>query len=240
MADRTEQPGIRLNKFLAAHLHISRRQADSLIEEGRVTINGHVVAHGARVHPIDKVAVDGRTIDHRSAVQHIYLLLNKPVGYICSRRQQGETPTIYALLPAKYQHLQSAGRLDRDSSGLLLLTDDGDMVQQLTHPRFGKRKRYEVELDKPLEPLHRQFMQEHGILLPDGPSRLELERLHDGNDHAWLVTMFEGRNRQIRRTFSALGYSVRRLHRIELGTLTLDGLQAGEYREVQLQNNHRI
>lgn len=215
----------RLNKYIAQHLAIGRRAADELIAHGKVTINNNKPALGARVQLGDMVVVNGAPIAAGHPPDFLYVIIDKPTGYVCSRRQQGETPTIYDMLPAQYHHLKPVGRLDKDSSGLLLLTNDGDLAHTLTHPSFSKIKRYEVSLQAPLAPLHRQMIADHGIQLPDGTSKLELERLHDGDDSHWLVTMHEGRNRQIRRTFAALGYTVQALRRIQFGRLTLSQLE---------------
>jgi 23S rRNA pseudouridine2605 synthase len=215
---------IRLNKFIAQHLNLGRRAADDLIAAGGITINNAPVILGARVRPGDIVWAKGRRLTWTEQTDFLYVLMDKPEGYVCSRRQQGDTPTIYSILPAKYQHLKTVGRLDKNSSGLILLTNDGDLAHKLTHPSFVKIKKYEVTLDKPLEPLHHQMIADHGIDLPDGNSRLQLDRLHEGNSTAWLVTMHEGRNRQIRRTFGALGYDVVRLYRIQFGPLDIKQL----------------
>lgn len=221
----SDSDSFRLNKFLALHLGVSRRQADELIEKGRVSVSGTVATLGARLQSTDTVTVDGEPVDTQTAF--VYLLLNKPVGYVCSRRAQGDTPTIYALLPEKYHSLKPVGRLDRDSSGLILLTNDGDFAQHMTHPSYYKIKQYEVELDKPLEPLHQQMINDFGVTLEDGPSKLTLEKQTDDRLQ-WVVTMHEGRNRQIRRTFAALGYTVTKLHRTNFGSYALRGLAAGE------------
>jgi 23S rRNA pseudouridine2605 synthase len=230
----TEQPSdsTRLNKHIASALAIGRRQVDTLIEKGRVLVNGTKPELGARVREGDVITVDGKPLQAQSQA-FTYLALNKPAGYVCSRRQQGDTPTIYALLPEKYLHLKPVGRLDKDSSGIIILTNDGDFAHRMTHPSFVKTKRYEVTLDAALQPLHRQMISDIGVDLPDGKSQLELERMRDGNDTAWLVTMHEGRNRQIRRTFAALGYEVTALHRIQFGSYKLDNLAPGKFIEVQ-------
>lgn len=217
---------IRLNKYIAGALAVGRRQVDYLIEKGEVLVNGEPPVLGARVHPGDHITVEGKPLAAQ-AKPLVYLALNKPVGFICSRRQQGDTPTIYSLLPASYRHLKPVGRLDKDSSGLLLLTNDGDFTHHMTHPRYVKIKQYEITLNKPLQPLHRQMISEFGVTLPDGPSKLGLERIKEGSDNAWLVTMHEGRNRQIRRTFSALGYEVITLHRTQFGPYKLGNLREG-------------
>lgn len=158
--------------------------------------------------------------------------MDKPPGVLCSRRSQGGVPTIYSLLPEKYARLKPAGRLDKDSSGLLLLTDDGDYAHQLTHPSFGKIKRYEVSLNLPLSSEDQRHISRQGIKLPDGTSRLELSRLLPDNDRVWRVSMSQGRNRQIRRTFAALGLLVTRLHRVALGPYSLDQLNGQPFKEV--------
>lgn len=224
---------IRLNKFLAAQASLGRRQADTYIAAGRVCINGQVAMLGAQIDPLhDTVKFNGKILDRSPLQQFRYIALNKPVGYVCSRRQQGNTPTIYALLPRHYHHLKPVGRLDKDSSGILLLTNDGDMAHRLTHPSFHKLKRYEVTLDKPLQPLHRQMMSDYGINLADGPSKLQLERQRDSDNWRWVVSMQEGRNRQIRRTFAALGYTVTKLHRTQFGPLLLNDLHGKRYLEI--------
>ncbi len=217
----------RLNKYLAFHLGISRREADLLIEKGSVTVNGAVAILGGRLQEGDVVSVNGNPVSEKQ--QYTYLLFNKPIRYVSSRKQQGDTPTLYALIPKEFHHLKPVGRLDKDSSGLLILTDDGDFAYQMTHPKFYKIKTYTVSLDHPLEPLHQQMISDYGIALEDGPSKLQLERRNDARTD-WLVTMHEGRNRQIRRTFDALGYTVTALHRLSFGAHSLEGLAPGEYR----------
>lgn len=226
---------VRLNKFLAERLGISRRQADDAIAAGKVTINGKIASLGARIDVsgidnFDEVCYNGTKVG--DAVSYTYLAVNKPIGYLCSRRAQGDSPTIYQLLPERYQKLKTVGRLDRDSSGLILLTNDGDFAFRMTHPQFRKNKSYEVELDRALEPLHQQEISDYGIEIGDGVSRLGLIRLSDDRKK-WQVTMSEGRNRQIRRTFAALGYEVTKLYRTDFGLYHLDGLAPGEFVEVE-------
>jgi len=220
----------RLNKYLALQMGISRREADELIDYGHVKVNGAKVTLGARFVVGDEITVRNQPI--ASGVGFTYLAMNKPIGYVCSRRQQGETPTIYSLLPEEYHHLKPVGRLDKDSSGLILLTNDGDFAFQMTHPKFYKTKIYEVSIDHLLEPLHQQIIGDHGIQLEDGPSQLVLERVDDSRKN-WIVTMHEGRNRQIRRTFSSLGYTVTRLHRTDFGNYTLGDIKPSTYSIVE-------
>lgn len=215
---------MRVNKYIAQATGLSRRAADKAIQENRVTINGRTVTQGQDVTDSDTVTLDGRAIT--PSVKTITIMLNKPAGYVVSRNGQG-SKTIYDLLPPEYHQLKPVGRLDKDSSGLLLLTNDGQLAQELTHPRYQKTKIYEIELDKPLQPLHRQMVSDYGVQLDDGPSKLLLERLGESTDTAWRVTMHEGRNRQIRRTFAALDYTVTRLHRTHFGRYSLNGLPTG-------------
>ena len=217
---------MRLNKYIASGTSLSRRAADAAITAGRVTVNGHTAEPGMNITEADTVALDGRTIT--PADQAITLMLNKPRGYVVSRNGQG-SQTIYDMLPVEYRQLKPVGRLDKDSSGLLLLTNDGQLAQQLTHPSKRKLKVYEVSLDKPLQPLHRQMISDHGLQLKDGPSKLQLERQAEGDDTRWIVTMHEGRNRQIRRTFQSLGYTVQTLHRTHFGDYALAGLASGDH-----------
>ena len=227
----THEPTQRLNKFVALALGVSRRQADELIEQGKVTVNGQPATLGQRVTTTDIIRYGNKPL---TAQSHQLILLHKPVGYLCSRASQGGVPTIYELLPKDLHHLKPVGRLDKDSSGLILLTNDGDFAHQMTHPSFYKIKRYLVTLDQPLQPLHRQMINDFGVQLPDGPSRLTLERQHDSDDHRWIVQMSEGRNRQIRRTFAALGYTVIKLHRTDFGNYTLGDIKRGEFQESKL------
>ncbi len=219
----------RLNKYLAFHLGLSRREADDLISKGVVKVDGKTAELGGRVEEDEVVTVNGKTVAKKQAFT--YLALNKPEGYVSSRKQQGDNPTLYSLLPKEYHSLKPVGRLDKDSSGLLLLTDDGDFAFQMTHPKFYKVKTYNVSLGTPLEPLHQQMISDYGIQLEDGPSKLSLER-RDDNRKDWIVTMHEGRNRQIRRTFAALGYEVTTLHRTSFGPYSLDALTSGEFQSV--------
>ncbi|MCL2085830.1 rRNA pseudouridine synthase [Candidatus Saccharibacteria bacterium] len=219
----------RLNKFIAEQTGISRREADELIEKGAVLVNGEVARIGQRTTPKDIIIVKGQKIEPKS--NFTYVMLNKPVGYVSSRAKQDAAPTLYELLPENYKSLKTVGRLDKESSGLILLTDDGDFALQMTHPKFSKVKIYDVELETPLEPLHQQMMADFGVNLSDGVSKIGLERISDDRKR-WRVTLREGRNRQIRRSFGAIGYTITKLHRISFGNYHLGDLAPGETREV--------
>jgi 23S rRNA pseudouridine2605 synthase len=219
---------MRINKFVASSSDLSRRAADAAIASGRVLVNSKLPEQGQDVTPHDTVTLDGRAIT--PSVNTITIMLNKPPAYVVSRDGQG-AKTIYDLLPAEYQQLNPIGRLDKYSSGLLLLTNDGQLAQELTHPSKQKIKVYQILLDKALQPLHRQMISDHGLNLDDGLSKLQLERQKEGDDIAWVVTMHQGRNRQIRRTFEALGYRVTHLHRIQFGAYSVGSLKPGTYTE---------
>lgn len=215
---------VRINKFVALASGLSRRAADAAIEQGRVFVDGRPPVVGQTITGDHVVTLDGKRLHAPQTLRTI--IMHKPVGVVVSRNGQG-SKTIYDLLPPELHNLKPIGRLDKDSSGLLLLTDDGALAHELTHPRFAKTKIYEIKLDKPLEPLHRQMISDHGVQLNDGPSKLQLEKLN-GNPATWKIIMREGRNRQIRRTFAALGYTVTTLHRVQFGPYILKG-QPGSY-----------
>ncbi len=223
----------RLNKHLALQLGVSRREADNLIEEGVVAVNGIAATLGGRFSEGDAITVNGK--DLKSDAAYEYIVLHKPVGYVCSRRQQGDAPTIYDLLPTQYHHLKPVGRLDRESSGIILLSNDGNFAFTMTHPKFAKTQIYNLRLENELAPLHQQMINDHGIQLEDGSSTLQLERINDTDRKSWIVTMREGRNRQIRRTFGALGYTVAKLHRTNFGNYSLGDIKAGEFEVTTIQ-----
>lgn len=221
-----EQIRTRLNKYIAQHTEYSRRKADELIENGQVKVNGKPAQQGQSVTDSDEVTLDGRSIKNTKNTKIITAIMNKPVGFVCSREGQGSR-TVYELVPENLKHLTYVGRLDKDSSGLLLLTNDGQLANQLTHPRYSKTKSYQVEIDKPLQPLHQQMISDFGITLEDGLSRLLIEK-NDSSAKKLTVTMKEGRNRQVRRTFKALGYNVTKLHRTQFGQYSLNDLKEGQ------------
>lgn len=223
----------RLNKFLALNLGISRREADDLISNKKVTVNDHVADLGLRISQNDVISVNKKLV--KNTTKYEYIALNKPVGYICSRKHQGNTPTIYELLPTKYHQLKTVGRLDKDSSGLILLTNNGDFTYKMTHPSFYKTKIYSIHLDHDLEPIHQQMISDYGITLSDGISKFQLERMNETDRKNWLITMHEGRNRQIRRTFDALGYKVLTLHRTNFGNYALGDILPGKFKVINIQ-----
>ena len=222
---------MRLNKFIAHATGMARREADEAILNGRISVNGKVANIGQDVDgQSDIIKLDDKQITLPATTTVI--MLNKPIGYVCSRNAQAkDAKTVYELLPSDLRQLKTIGRLDKDSSGLILLTGDADMGDKLTHPGFTKTKEYVMGVDRPLAPLHQQMIAHFGINLTDGPSKLLLERLNDERTK-FRVIMHEGRNRQIRRTFAALGYQVVSLHRISFGSYQLGDLPSGKYKRV--------
>jgi 23S rRNA pseudouridine2605 synthase len=216
---------MRINRYIAHGTGMSRRAADQAILDNRVRLNNATPQPGANVSDTDVVTLDGTVVTLPETFQTI--ILNKPTGYVVSRDGQG-SKTVYDLLPPELHTLKPVGRLDKDSSGLLLLTDNGELAQALTHPSYQKKKVYIVHLNKPLTSQAVAAITK-GVPLEDGSSHLELK----GNDMSWVVSMYEGRNRQIRRTFAYLDYNVVSLHRIRFGDYALSSKQRpGDYIEV--------
>lgn len=222
-------PTERLQKLLAAAGVASRRHSEDLIRAGRVRVDGEVITElGSRADPErQRIDVDGRSL--RFATRHTYVLLHKPEGFVTTADDPEGRPTVFDLLPAG-PRLFSVGRLDRDSEGLLLLTDDGDLAHRVTHPRFGLEKEYHVWTDAPVaQQLHALA---GGVLLEDGktaPARVAV--VSRGRDGVVLsLTLHEGRNRQVRRMLAAVSLPVYRLRRVGIGPLQLGRLAAGEWR----------
>jgi 23S rRNA pseudouridine2605 synthase len=219
---------MRLNQYIAASTQLSRRAADQAIADGRVSVNGHPAELGQTVSLDDQIVLDSKKL---KPLPVLNIALNKPEGYITSRRKQGQAPTIYELLPPGYGYLNPVGRLDKESSGLLILTNNGQLAHKLAHPSAGKWKEYLVTLDRPLQSGDFAKLQA-GVDLEDGISLLEIA----GTKQPLTVRLQEGRNRQIRRTFAALGYNVATLHRTKIGKLTLGSLKPGEYCTIKTED----
>lgn len=217
---------MRINKWLAQNTDLSRRKADEVVAIGRVTINGHEATPGSDVAEKDIVKVDGRTISPVND-RHISIALHKPVGYVTSKRGQG-SHTVYELLPQELHHLNPIGRLDKDSSGLLLMSSDGDIVNRLGHPSNNHKKVYVVTLDRELLPKNEALLK-NGVDIGDNrPSKLGLKQISTDR-LKWEVTLTEGRNRQIRRSFASVGNRVMSLHRTQFGSHTITDLKPGKY-----------
>jgi 23S rRNA pseudouridine2605 synthase len=221
---------IRLQKFLADAGVASRRAAEQIILEGRVVVNGSAVrVLGSKIDPArDEVTVDGKIV---KAHKKHYIVLHKPKGCVCSKADEHDRMTVYELLPKEWQIVNSVGRLDFASEGLLFLTNDGDFALKLTHPRYGVRKRYVVTVEGKVD----------GEVL----DRFTNGIFHDGEklkaERAWLLSatksgsivaleLAEGKNREVRRLFESQGFLVRRLVRTQIGKVKLAELKPGKWR----------
>lgn len=234
-------PTERLQKILAAAGVASRRASEEIIAAGRVQVNGRVVMEmGVQVDPaLDEIRVDGMPLPR--AERHVYIALNKPVGVLSAASDERGRTTVLDLVPV-HERVYPVGRLDAESEGLILLTNDGEMTERLTHPRYGHAREYRalvrgVPPDAALKKLRRGIQLEDG---PTGPAEIEFipeavlrrEKLPFAEEGAsWLkVIIREGRKRQIRQMFEQIGHPVRRLIRIAIGPLTLGDLPEGQYR----------
>lgn len=223
----------RLQKILSRYGISSRRGAEALILEGRVRVNGRVVlALGTTADPDrDQIEVDGKPLMVPPRLS--YILFHKPIGVICTRKDPQARRTIYDLLPPKFHHLFYVGRLDSDSSGALLLTNDGELTNRLTHPLHQVAKHYRVWVkgrvqEKTLEQWRGGVELEDGLTLP-----ALVELLDYGNNRSLLeIVLREGRNRQIRRVAELLHHPVLRLHRTQIGNLSISGLPRGHFRVI--------
>lgn len=221
---------VRLNKYIANAGICSRREADDLISSGVVQVNGITITEmGYKVKPTDIVKYGGQTLKKERMV---YLLLNKPKDYITTVDDPEKRRTVLELVQgACRERIYPVGRLDRATTGLLLFTNDGELTKRLTHPRYGVRKIYHVELDKPMKQADMDKVAE-GIELEDGPIQVdEISFVGNGQNKKEVgVELHSGRNRVVRRIFETLGYNVRKLDRVMFGPLTKKDMPRGRWR----------
>jgi 23S rRNA pseudouridine2605 synthase len=222
----------RLNKFLAHAGLGSRRHCETLISSGRVAVDGHIVRElGTKVDPArQRISVDGEPLRTERSV---YWLVNKPRGYLCTNRDPAGRPLAIDLVPHVSQRVYTVGRLDEDSEGLLLLTNDGDLAHRVMHPRFGVDKTYLVQVAGiPTAEDVQQLLK--GVWLSDGHVRARhVKREKRQGDSTWLrIVLNEGKNREIRRMLARLGHKVLRLRRVALGPVRLEMLPAGKARRL--------
>lgn len=211
----------------------SRRQMAEAIKQGRVAVNGQIASDfRLPIEPDDLVTLNGRPVNLKQSKKPVYLMLNKPMGTLTTTRDELGRGTVMALLPPKYRNLglYPAGRLDKDSTGLLLLTNDGNLTYRLTHPKFEHEKEYLVRLDKRLATPDAGKLK-RGIELDDGRTRPAAVR-PSAEPLSYRVTVHEGKKRQLRRMFANLGYRVETLQRIRIGSLLLGNLKEGESRDL--------
>ncbi|WP_347839807.1 pseudouridine synthase [uncultured Draconibacterium sp.] len=221
--------GMRLNRFIANAGVCSRREADTFIGAGMVTINGKTVTElGTRVLPGDEVRFDGRKIE---AERKVYILLNKPKDYVTTTDDPHADKIVMDLLKgACDERVYPVGRLDRNTTGLLLFTNDGDLSKKLTHPSHNKKKVYQVSLDKPVERGHMEMIAE-GIQLEDGPIAADAISYIKADDKTEVgIEIHSGKNRIVRRIFEHFGYRVKKLDRVLFAGLTKKNLPRGKWR----------
>ncbi len=224
----------RLQKYLASAGVASRRASETMIQEGRVAVNGKVIRElGTKIVPgKDQVTVDGKPVQPEEKL--VYLLLNKPAGYITTAKDTHNRPTVLDLIADVPYRVFPVGRLDYETEGLLLLTNDGEFAYRMTHPKFKMMKTYVAVVQGVLTP-ERLDMLQNGVQLEDGRTGTAKVRILRKENHKTVVeiSIHEGKNRQVRRMFKAVKNPVLELKRISVGTLTLKGVNLGEYRYLQ-------
>lgn len=231
---------VRLNKFIASSGFTARRKADELIETGRVSVNSKlVVSFGTKVNPeTDVVKVDGELIKSPSQRKEksVYVLLNKPAGYVTTTSDEKNRPTVLDLVGVN-KRIYPVGRLDFDTEGLLLLTNDGELANKLMHPKYGVYKTYIVKINKPIDEKSLIRLRE-GVWIkkgtsPSAPLRTNESKVRvvpNTGGKQLRISIHEGRNRQVRKMLEAVGCYVRKLKRVEYANLNITGLKTGEWR----------
>ncbi len=224
--------GTRLNKYIASSGLCSRRKADELIEAGKVMVNGKKITElGFLVQEKDKVFVDKKLIH---PVKLEYYRFYKPAGYITTSDDEKGRKTIYDLLPESMQHLKPVGRLDKDSTGLLIMTNDGDLINDLTHPSVKVPKVYIVSINGKIHP-HELEQLAKGVEIEKGKiAYADISVLEFDQERTMMqVTLYQGLNRQIRKMFEYVGYEVKSLKRIQHATISILGLKRGDVKPIK-------
>ncbi len=236
--EKKEDASVRLNKFIANAGICSRREADQIIQTGEISINGNVITQlGTKVNPGDIVKFNGRVLHHEKPV---YILLNKPKGYITTTRDQNERETVLDLVKgACRERIYPVGRLDRNTTGLLILTNDGDLAKKLSHPSYEVRKIYEVGIDRPIQANDLASIRA-GINLDDGFIKVDEIAVISPDRQKMGIEIHSGRNRVIRRIFESLNYKVTKLDRSGYANLTKKDLPRGKWRFLEQQEVIRL
>jgi len=226
----------RLNKYIASSGICSRRKADELIEQRKVSVNGEIVTElGFQVGPKDKITVEGNLIKPQ---KHEYYRFYKPAGYITTADDEKNRKTIYDVIPPELQNLKPVGRLDKDSTGLIIMTNDGDLINKMTHPSIKVPKIYLVTINGKITPAEGEKMY-NGIEIETDTGEkktafAEIFPVEITNTKSMLkVTLYQGINRQIRKMFAVLGYEVISLKRIQHANITLEGLKKGQIKPMK-------
>ena len=232
---------LRLNRYIARSGVCSRRKADTLIDQKLVKVNGEIVSeYWYQVQPDDEVEVNGTIISPRA---HVYILLNKPTGVITTTDDERGRDTVLDLIDlpgVDRAGLFPVGRLDRDTTGTLLLTNDGDLAHRLMHPRYEVDKLYVVRAKNAIQPQELHQLAE-GVMLDDGPAKADhVAYTRPPDQHEIGMQLHEGRNRQIRRMIEAIGHEVERLERINYASLTTEGVRRGKWRKLQPHEVKRL
>jgi len=221
---------IRINKFISNSGVCSRRQADELIVRGKVKVNGKLFKKlGAKIKLSDKVTVRDKEINHE---KKIYLLLNKPKNYITTNEDTHRRKIVFDLIKGIKERVFSVGRLDRDSTGLLLITNDGELSEKINHPKYKMKKIYEVKIDKPLKKKDLKSIQK-GIVLDNEKIVVDNIVILDKNNQEIGIEIHIGKNRIIRKIFNYFNYKVNKLDRVMIGPLTKKNLPRGKFRHLK-------
>lgn len=224
---------IRINKFFTEHGICSRREADRLVESGVITINGRVAKLGDRVGPMDVIARDGRVVPWGKT--SVYLKYHKPVGVTTTSESHVERNIVAEI--GHSERIFPVGRLDKDSSGLILLTNDGDIVNEILRTEFGHEREYVVEVDRPFDQSFLDQMSRGVTILG---SKTKPCRMTRAGRNRFRIVLTEGRNRQIRRMCRSLGYRVTSLHRVRIMHITVKGLGIGEWKELTAEEREQL
>ena len=214
---------MRINKYLALHLEISRRNADELIKSKKITVNNKLAMVGQDIMTTDVIKYQNKILSNK--VVYKYFKFYKPIGYICSTKTQGKSKTIYDILNDK--SLKYSGRLDKESEGLMLLSNDGDWLNNINHPSKGHEKEYIVTVTKPIN------LESFKKAVSDNNEKLALNKLSKINKFEYLVTLNTGKNREIRRVFKKNNVVIKNLKRISIGNFLLGDMKIGQLSEIK-------
>lgn len=226
-------PSIRIQKLIADSGYCSRRKAEELIKKGVVTINGQPVTLGQRALSLEKIVIDGMALKSNN-LNKKYVVLNKPKGYVCTSAAFDKEKNIFSLLPKNLGRLFVAGRLDKDSQGLVLLTNDGNFCQKITHPSFEHEKTYKVKISNPHKIPDNAIVKElkNGIDIGEGDGVVKAKKILNIGQNSFEIVITQGKKRQIRRMFEKLDCKVIFLMRTKIGTLELGNLKSGSFQEI--------